>query len=46
VGTVHIGVVTPETTAVTSLVLAGTRGEIRQQTVDAALAALLRAVRE
>ncbi|ALX66811.1 CinA family protein [Microbacterium sp. XT11] len=46
VGTVHIGVVTPESTTVTSLILAGTREEIRRQTVDAAVDALLGAIGE
>jgi len=44
VGTVHIGVATPEGTEVTSLRLTGTREQIRAETVRRALQAASRAV--
>ncbi|WP_420064025.1 CinA family protein [Microbacterium bandirmense] len=46
VGTVHIGVVTPTAHAVRSFVFPGSRGEIREQARDAAILAVLEAVRE
>lgn len=46
VGTVHIGLVTPSARVVHSFVFAGSRGDVRTQARDAAIAAILDAVRE
>ncbi|WP_431073089.1 CinA family protein [Microbacterium phyllosphaerae] len=46
VGTVHIAVVTPTASATEPHVFTGDRAEIRAQAVDAALALLVRLVRE
>lgn len=46
VGTVHVGVATPQGSRAFPLLLAGDRQEIRQRTVDAALASLLEMLAE
>jgi nicotinamide-nucleotide amidase len=46
VGTVHVGVVTPDGTRSGSHLFAGSRAEIRTQARDAAIALALRALRE
>lgn len=46
VGTVHIGIVTPDRAASQAFLFDGDRAQIREKTVDAALSMLLDAVRE
>lgn len=46
VGTVHIGVVTPERSATFTFEFSGDREAVRRQSVDAALAAVLQVVAE
>lgn len=46
VGTVHVAVVTPESAVGEGFVFEGSRAQVRAQAVDAALALLVRVVRE
>lgn len=46
VGTVHIGVVTPDGATAAAFVFDGDRAAVRRQSVDAAITALLEALRE
>ncbi|REJ06084.1 CinA family protein [Microbacterium bovistercoris] len=46
VGTVHIGVVTPETHVIRSYLFEGDRAQVRRSSVDAAITAALELVRE
>ena len=46
VGTVHIGVVTPQRSVTRAFLFAGDRAQIRTQARDAAIAAALEAIRE